>query len=306
MRIAVIGTINRDTVTLADGTISQGWGGMLYNLRALAATDSAPDVFPVANVGRDCYADILSEVKRLGRFNTDYLYPVPENNNHCFLTYLDAENKHEILRGGVRPLVWKELASLPAVDMILVNYISGRDIHPTALSKLRRVFAGPIYIDIHSLTLGKRSNGERYLRAPSSWPLVISIGDFIQMNRRELALLTGTVTGAGHDRAGIAADLHVLYDRLARKRIDAARKVIIITDGARGCYSASMQSGSLRVGGYPSPSPVPGGDSTGCGDCFSAGFIIGWLHGRTLKAAITKANEAGLRCIRGELRRDMS
>ena len=306
MRIAVIGTINRDTVTLSDGTTSQGWGGMLYNLRALTVLDPASDIFPVANVGRDCYEDILVEIRRLGRVNADYLYPAPENNNHCFLTYTDTEKKDEILRGGVRPLTWKDLAALPEVDMILVNYISGRDIHPSALKKLRRLFSGPIYIDMHSLTLGKRQNGERYMRAPSSWPNVMSAGDFVQMNRQELALLSGNTLKNTHDRAGITDDLRILFGMLSRKRIEVVHKVVLVTDGAQGCYSSSIKNGELRVCHHPSPSPMTGGDSTGCGDCFSAGFIIGWLRDHTLKAAVTEANKAGLHCIRGELRRDVS
>jgi len=302
MRVAVIGTINRDTVTLPDGTVKRGWGGMLYNLRAFAAVNPRLDIFPVANIGHDCYDAILAEVRKLQRVNANYLYPVCERNNHCILTYIDTEEKHEILRGGVRPLVWKDLAVLPQVDMILVNYISGRDIHPSTLLKLRRVFGGSIYIDIHSLTLGCRPSGERYLRAPSFWPQVVGVGDFIQMNRHELGVLTEQFDPESRTDFDIGPGLQLFFKVLVRFGLNVVHKVVLVTDGARGCYSAMYESGEVRVRFHALSSPIVDGDSTGCGDCFSAGFVAGWLDSHELSDAIAGGNVAGCLCARGGLR----
>ena len=51
-RIAVVGSINRDTICTPDGTRTESFGGILYSIAALAEVGFAT-IFPVCNVGRD-------------------------------------------------------------------------------------------------------------------------------------------------------------------------------------------------------------------------------------------------------------
>jgi hypothetical protein len=139
MKIGVIGSINRDTILLADNALKQGWGGMLYNLVTLShLMGKRGEIYPVCNIGRDCWDNIIAILSRLSGVHGDYLKKVPEKNNHCFLTYLPDGEKTEILRGGVPALLFNDVAPLLDSDIILINYISGRDINLKSLQKLRK------------------------------------------------------------------------------------------------------------------------------------------------------------------------
>lgn len=288
MRVGVIGTINRDTVELPDGTIRQGWGGILYNLRTLSKLIGGNhEIIPVCNVGDDSYGTIASILKRLPGVRFDCIKRVSVKNNHCFLTYTDPENKRETLRGGVPPLRFDDVAPLLDSDIILVNYISGRDIHLKSLQKFRRLFGGKIYIDIHSLTLGKRKSGLRFTRVPLSWPKVTDCGDFIQMNQYELKLLAGNPP---------ESDIYKTFERLIsnqeKKDQDFSQKIFIITAGIKGCYLFSKNGPRWNREHVPPLRKITKIDTTGCGDCFSGGFIFGLVQKQNLKNCCRQGNLA--------------
>ena len=59
MRIAVIGTIMRDEIHTASGEVVESFGGILYNVVALAALTRGTDkVVPVCRIGKDHLAHI--------------------------------------------------------------------------------------------------------------------------------------------------------------------------------------------------------------------------------------------------------
>nr|MBN2276832.1 carbohydrate kinase family protein [candidate division Zixibacteria bacterium] len=285
MKIGVIGTINRDSIRLADGISREGWGGILYNLAALSnLLKNRAEIIPACLVGRDCYRRVMNIFKKYPGVETNRIKRVPEKNNHCFLSYTDPENKTEILKGGVPPLKFSDLEPLLECDLVLVNYISGRDVHIRSLKKFRRHFKGPIYIDIHSLTLGRKRDGTRYLRRPASWINVMQCGDYIQMNRRELITLAGD---NNLESNGPESDVQIqrLLSCFRKEMSTARRPVIIITDGANGCYISSGTGLRMPVKHIKTKRIIYGGNTTGCGDCFSAGFIAGLVTGKNLARA---------------------
>jgi hypothetical protein len=295
MKIGVIGTINRDTIRFPDGTASEGYGGILYNLITLNSLTQKEDrIIPVCNIGSDCYRAVMAIIERMPSVSIGGINRVPEKNNHCYLTYHDLERKSEVLRGGVRPLKFDNVVPLLDCDMVLVNYISGRDIHLRSLRKFRRLFTGEIYMDIHSLTLGKRRDGSRYLRIPPSWPETSAAADYLQMNRRELKLLSDCRGGASNN---LEISVDYLMRNLLRSRIAVDKKVLIITDGADGCYLFFYRSGRLVGEFIPVRKRARRGNTTGCGDCFAAGFVFARLQGRALRDCAERGNRAGYDCI---------
>ena len=295
MRIGIIGTINRDSISLPDGRQKEGWGGILYNIVALSSlTGHKVDIVPVCNVGQDCHKRIMSILKALPGIVTDHVRKVPEKNNHCFLTYTDAENKHEILKGGVRRLTYDDVRHLLDCDVILLNYISGRDIHIRSLQKLRRKFCGRIYVDIHSLTLGKRKDGARFLRVPPGWTEVVRACNYVQLNRTELELLARSQKAGKKDKISPRFAMKPLESLLMQAEVNLPEKVFVITDGRRGCYLCRARGGMLRVRHVPPRKAVIRGDATGCGDCFSAGFIYGLTERKTLHTCAACGNDAAL------------
>jgi sugar/nucleoside kinase (ribokinase family) len=277
IKIAVIGTINKDTVRLADGSIKRGFGGILYNLAALShLLGDQVQIIPVCNIGRNDYGDIIRILKSLPGVQLEAISKVGERNNHCFLTYSNMGDKKEILKGGVPSLRYKNIAAVLDADLVLVNYISGRDVGLRALKKFAGLFRGRIYIDIHSLTLGKHKDGSRYLRRPSRWEKIFRLAHYIQMNRLELSILSGGLKK--HRGMTLRSELKLLYEKLKKGGAAFAGKYFLVTDGENGCYLALAKGKKMTLRQVKPKKVYHRGDTTGCGDCFSAGFIAGLYH----------------------------
>ncbi|SYZ72462.1 putative PfkB protein [Candidatus Zixiibacteriota bacterium] len=302
MKIGLIGSINRDTVHLADKTVKRGWGGMLYNLVTLShLIGKRAEIFPVCHIGRDSWGEINAILRQLPGVRTDYVHRVPEKNNHCHLTYLPDGEKTEVLEGGVRPLRYDDVAALLDSDIILVNYISGRDIHLKSLQKLRRNYSGPILMDIHSSTLGKRKNGTRFFRRPPHWEEMVIAADYLQMNRRELAILNGRPEWPLSAEMKLEDEARFIYRRLQSVRRTIKDRSLIITAGIDGCYIITAGARGLTIEHIPPVRRVKGGDATGCGDCFSAGMAAALVRGKGLRDAAEQGNRAAYGRITGHI-----
>ena len=75
-----------------------------------------------------------------------------------------------------------------------------------------------------------------------------------------------------------------------RQRLGELAETLVVTLGSRGCVA--MQRGAEAVR-EPAVAGVEAVDSTGCGDCFAAGFLAGMIHGLPLREC------ARLGCLAG-------
>lgn len=301
MKIGVIGTINRDSICLADNSRKEDWGGILYNLVTLSSlTGRHADIFPACDIGKNHYNIVITLLKKLRGINIDLVNEVPEKNNHCHLTYLDSENKREILKGGVPPLKYADVRGLEECDIVLMNYISGKDIYLKSLQKFRRRYSGIIYMDVHSYTLGKRKSGARFIRRPSPWMKVFACGNYLQMNRLELAIMARGINNESEIGDRIDSDFRKMIDQAAHGGFDFRSKVFIITDSSKGCYLFYHKNKkwskrlvraetSTILKSYSDRSL----NATGCGDCFAAGFVAGLARNNGLVECAVSANRAG-------------
>ena len=193
-RVGVIGTIVWDIIYGRDprDVPVQEWGGIAY---ALAAFDAAlPDdweLVPLIKVGEDLAPQAREWMRTLRRVAPDALpIEVPYPNNRVELRYRDDERRSEILHGGVPGWTWAGLAPLLRdLDALYINFMSGWELDLETAQLVRQHFRGPIYGDLHSLTLGVAPSG---LRTPQpllnveSWCRCF---DFVQVNEDELALI---------------------------------------------------------------------------------------------------------------------
>jgi hypothetical protein len=273
-KIAVIGTINRDTVIRADGSRHEGYGGILYNLAVLSAlAPTGFNVCPIVNVGRNCSRPILKRLAQLDRLDFQGVCVVAKPNNHCTLRYRDAANKAEVLRGWVGGVNRRQLQTVVDAKFILINFISGADISGRNLHWLRNHYDGEIYLDFHSRTLGRRRDGSRFLRRPRDWKEYLACADIVQMNVLEFELL-------GDCNANKTSCTDFLKRQLGHTRC------LIVTRGARGCFILQRIGPTIRFTSIPAPGVAKVIDTTGCGDIFSAGFIANYLTtGNELAAA---------------------
>ncbi len=300
MPIGVIGTINRDTVIFADGTRRLGWGGILYNIRTLSKLLGKDDVVvPACHVGADCHAPIMLELKRLKNVWTDAVNKVPHKNNHCQLTYNSLSEKHEILDGGVPRLYFDDLKPLTDCRIVLINFISGSDLFIPSLSKFRNNFSGLIYTDIHSYTLGRSKDGSRFLRTPPAWDKVVACTDYLQMNRLELAVLIDNDYQMGLS-APVEDGLKTMLDLYKEKHEEDRKLVVIVTEGSAGghIFDCLLANGTWEFYTYKYEARAIDGDTTGCGDCFAAGYVSGLARNYNVANCLDLARGAAEECIR--------
>jgi len=278
-KIAVIGTINHDTVRRADGSRHEGYGGILYNLVVLSAlSPSGISVCPIAKVGGDCSRQILNRLAQFARLELQGVSIVAKTNNHCILRYRDEADKTEILKGWVGGVSRRQLQRVVDAELILINFISGADISGRNLLWLRDHCDGEIYMDFHSRTLGRRRDGSRFLRRPIDWKEYLDCADIAQMNELEFELLSG-------HKADEISGADFLKRQLGRTRC------LIVTRGSQGCFVVQRIGRALRCTTIAASRVARVIDTTGCGDIFSAGFIANYLKTRDEIAAARHATK---------------
>jgi hypothetical protein len=261
----------------------QEWGGISYALAALDAT-LADDwqIVPLIKVGRDL-ASKANEFLRTLRHtpHAARFVEVPQPNNRVTLRYESADRRCEQMSGGVPPWTWAELGPLVQdLDALYINFISGYEMNLETAQLLRRGFPRFIYVDLHSLFLGKNADGTRVLRTLPESPAWFGCFNVVQLNEDEMGQLgpDPLVTAADAMRQGCTA--------------------LCVTLGARG--AAYFTGDPIRTARVPAPAVHPAAfdresDPTGCGDVFGGATAAALLGGAPIEAALRLGTQLGTR-----------
>lgn len=279
-KIALLGTINRDTIRTSDGVETESYGGILYSLLPLSAIvrDTA-SIYPIVNVGEDMREIVMRYLEPCRNIHFDGVSFVPEKNTHCYIVYDEAGNKQETLLGGVPKLTFDQLAPFLSSDAIIVNFITGTELELETLQQVRRQADAIIFMDIHSLTLGMDDQNRRFWRIPPRWEEWIACADVIQMNEEEAALL-----------AGEPLDSEVKTVAFGERLLSNGSRVVLITRNERGSDAIYQESGQTVLHHSPSQPAGEPHDETGCGDVFLMGFMDSYLDERDPVEASRCAN----------------
>ncbi|HEX5634719.1 MAG TPA: hypothetical protein VFX50_15860, partial [Gemmatimonadales bacterium] len=194
-RLGVIGSFVWDVIHGRDPRSApvEEWGGITYALSAFdAALPADWSLVPLARVGEDLHAQAREFLRGLRRVAPDAEpIAVPQPNNRVELRYTSAERRSEVLRGGVPPWPWLGLRPLLRdLDALYVNMISGFELDLATAQLIRQHFAGPIYCDLHSLTLAVEADGRRTPQALPNAAQWMGCFDLVQVNEDEMALLS--------------------------------------------------------------------------------------------------------------------
>jgi sugar/nucleoside kinase (ribokinase family) len=172
------------------------------------------------------------------------------------------------------------------LDALYVNFISGFEMPLGTARQLRRGFAGPIYVDLHSLFLGVDGAGMRVPEALANVTGWFSCFDIVQLNEDEMRLV-------GDNPVKVAA-----------RALASGVRLFIITLGHLGAvyYSAggfsferdsekrATPAGPIRTARIPAVRVEEPLDPTGCGDVFGATAVSYLLRGVSVEEALSEAN----------------
>jgi len=271
LKIVVIGTINRDTLILPDGKIQQSFGGILYNVLALAnLLPLETTIVPLCRIGEDHYEDILSLCKPFPHVRWDQIRRDPAGTNENVITYTSPHARIEKLTRRVSPLSLTDIQPFLNAEAILINFISGSDISLETLKYLKTHKTGLLCVDVQSLSVGFRGNGTKFLRPIPHWQEWLERVDIVKLNENEIRTLS--------DSAGLLEEPHA---QTALKLIRRGVSVVLITLGPGGSHMI-YRGPEDRIYLYTSPS-VPLEkvvDPTGCGDVFLSAFLAHYLKER--------------------------
>lgn len=290
MKITVVGTIARDTIFPFEGEKIESYGGILYNIIPLAhLVDADTVVCPICNLGEDIYDVILEKLRIYPNLDLRGIRRVPQPNNHVTLVYLSPDQRVEVLTHQVPSLSFSQIKPFLDSHLILVNFISGFDLSLTTLREIRRNTEAIIFMDVHSLTLGIDATGRRFPRPVGDWRGWVAQADIVQVNRLEAEMLMGR-------RLPDRRDLVIMGEEV----LGVGVKVVLITLGSEGALVVFRAENGANWELAPAEA-VEVVDPTGCGDVFSAGFVVEYLRSGDPVRATRFANRvAGFNCrLRG-------
>lgn len=287
-RLGVIGTFVWDVIhgrDLRDAPVEE-WGGITY---ALSAGDAAlPDdwaLVPLVKVGSDLAPQARQFLRTLRRVAPDAVpIEVPQRNNRVELRYFSDERRSEVLSGGVPGWSWAGLQPLLRdIDALYINMISGFELDLETAQLVRQHFKGPIYCDLHSLTLGLEPSGLRTWRPLPEVAAWCACFDQLQVNEDEVAMLAPDPMALAV--TALSAGVQRLFVTLGK------RGVVYFEDAGAGrpLRTALVPASEARVQGA--------GDPTGCGDVWGATYFSRSVAGDTLSEAMRAACDAAARNV---------
>ena len=303
-RLGVIGSFVWDVIHGRDprSAAVEEWGGITYALSAFdAALADGWEMVPLARVGEDLHPRAVEFLRTLRRVAPDAEpIAVPHPNNRVELRYLSAERRSEVLSGGVPPWPWLGLKPLLRdLDALYINLISGFELELETAQLIRQHFSGPIYCDLHSLTLAVQPDG---LRTPQPLPNAaqwMACCDVVQMNEDEMSMMAP-------DPMALSAMALAQHVRLLLVTLGARGVVYVAAPGferledLRRAGAGTSAVGTVRTALVPAaPLNVKGGDGdpTGCGDVFGATAFSRLLAGDTFSIALSHAVRAAARNV---------
>jgi hypothetical protein len=301
-RLGVLGTFVWDVIHGRDARAdaAEEWGGIAY---ALAACDAALpaewEIVPIAKVGDDLAGRATHWLRSLRRLAPDAApVAVPSPTNRVELRYLDDARRTERLTGGVPGWTWTGLAPLLRdLDALYINLIAGNELDLATATLVRQHFAGPIYCDLHSLTLGIDAAGFRTPQPLADVAAWCRCFDAVQVNEDELALMAPDGMALAATALGVGVSSLVVT-------LGARGAAYFLAPGVHGLADLQrrdrwgMTAGAIRTALVPAGTTLATvKDPTGCGDVFGATYFSRLCAGDNFDVALRAASDAAARNV---------
>jgi adenosine kinase len=283
MKIAVLGTLNKDLILPFEGSPIQSFGGIYYTLSTLSKLGGNDvSLFPISYIGTDVHQTVNALFQKLGNIDGSGLLPIEQKNHEVILEYISPERRNEKALFNFPTIVWKDIKKLLKADFFIVNAITGWDLSLDAFTKMRKKFYDKMYLDVHFLAMGTDNLGKRFPKRPDDIQKWLKGARFIQMNKKEFETINKDST---HEIA--------FFEENFRKD-----QVLIITLGGHGARVIFRKNGMVRNKHFPAHHLDELVDTTGCGDVFGASFVWQYLQSHKIYDSMNFAMKmAGANCL---------
>ncbi len=282
MIICLVGSILRHTIETDTGSYS-GWGGMTESAVApfAALLDQDSKIYFVGSVGEED----IAEVKEFFAKNYPFVDATgirinPGGTDHHHGT------KHFVRRKlQVEPTRYEHIEPyINDADVVIFNFGNVDDIDPEAIEEVKKNSKAFVYVDVHRKPFGADKDGYMYTRGWPGWERYLRHADVVQMDRNECEALFGKKVPNVSDVAACAREI-----------LDAGAGQVILTLGGEGALVAHRSPGYAFMHTPAVPCKVI--DTTGCGDAFAAGYLVGFHEGKpTLEAVKLGTTIAAVNC----------
>lgn len=267
MRIGVLGAIVHDEIIWINGDRRESFGGILYTAAALSSVlDNEDWAVPVSRVGEDRYDAVLAKFTEFSNMDTQGLTRCPESMTNVTLTYKTAATRNEAMLGCMPAFTIDSLQEAFRCDAVHVNPITGTEIDLPTLRAFRKKYNGLISFDVHNKIshFDCFNTGKREIVGFRDWEDWTPHVDVFQCNEHEIGTMFDHPVTTRED-----------FAQAARIVCQTGPRVATITLGPEGAVMVYRREGAyytVDIGVLP---PVEAVDTTGCGDSFSAGFLVG-------------------------------
>ena len=273
--VVVVGHLVKDEITSAEGHTSVALGGIAYNMAALCCLMKTGRIYPICRIGTDIRYQIANIFGGFPVFDDSGIMYSNRPNIVNRLVYNHDGTRQEWNSGKPGSL---DIENIPInADAVIFNFISGNDVKLSELIKFRKRYRGLIYVDFHSLSLGRDGSGGRYLRYHPRWREYLSVANIAQMNVAELSTIARRELSDNREVAKAARILN-----------EAGPAIVVITMGERGVIFSDREKDeqyyipAIHIDGRTDP--------TGCGDTLAAAFAYHVLRKNDLIKSIEMAN----------------
>lgn len=247
-------------------------GGLYYTIVGLVnIVDEKDRIYPVTLIGEKYKEHLITLYKKTKGEFIGFVQEIPEV--HLKIKNIgEREERYKNLTDklNIDNLIQSDLN----LSGILINMVSGYDITPDDIVKIRNKFDCPIYIDIHTLSRGLDEKGGRTFRAIPQISEWLKYVDIVQANEYELETICQ------------------FKDELSKVEfiLSSGPKIVIITKGERGAVLYSGGNELLRIAVMADK--LAGKNKVGCGDIFGAAFFYSYICGNSIYDTLRFANTA--------------
>jgi len=270
-----------DVIRHPDNSITQSYGGIFFSMAALAnLLPQDVTIQPVFGINKNDYEPLIERLKEYPNIDTDGIFKFAAPTNSVHLIYDGVDTRTEASRNIAEPIPYKRIKPYLDADMIFVNMISGFDLALDTLDELRmdvRDKKVPVYLDLHSTTLGVNPDNTRFRKSLDAWRRWLFWLHAVQMNNEEAAHLTQE----GFDRPTLAKHVLALNTH--------AMLVTLGPDGYEVYEDHHKVIQMTRGEGILIKKAV---DATGCGDTFGAAYCSHYMLTQDVVSSAAFANRA--------------